>query len=57
MWKELMIGAVFALGVLGIISFSSLRCSQIDKDALASCIDKTQKPLECRAALTMRGNQ
>jgi len=50
MIKESLVLAIGALLAVAIVCFSGLRCSQLSKDALNQCIEKTQKPLECQAA-------
>lgn len=51
--KEIIAAGIAGVLALSILCGTVLKCSQIKKDALQACIEKTGEPLECQA--TFRG--
>jgi hypothetical protein len=40
---------ICVVGVVGALVFGSVQCTRMDRESYNMCVEKTQKPLECKA--------
>lgn len=50
--KETIVGSIAAVLVIAIVAGGMVTCHRMDRDLLQECIEKTNKPLECRHSNT-----